>query len=32
VGMEIEGLPGKDERLLALASTIENILEPLPAP
>ena len=32
VGMEIDGLPGRDEHLLAIASTIEALLEPLPAP
>ena len=32
VGMEIDGLPGKDEHLIAIASTIETLLDPVPAP
>jgi mandelamide amidase len=32
VGLELEGLPGGDERLLALGIAIETIFGPLPPP
>jgi mandelamide amidase len=32
VGLEIDGLPGEDDRLLSLGMAIEAVLGPLPPP
>ena len=32
VGMELEGLPGDDRRILGLGVAVEQVLGPLPAP